>query len=163
MSRVITFSRYFPSYHPRKGEPTYFVEKIWKSIGNSWFMHNVDKIDLSIEVFNHCKPKHHTIRAGQRWKVGEKFSPCVWSLPGGRFTKGNKQIIIAPNIEIKKVWNFCINESSYMVDNRLFGLRGIREIAENDGFADSDDFKLWFSPYKNFKGQIISWNDKIDY
>ena len=28
MSKVITFSRYFPSYHPRKGEPTFFVEKI---------------------------------------------------------------------------------------------------------------------------------------
>jgi hypothetical protein len=29
MAKVITFSRFFPAYHPRKGEPTYFVEKIW--------------------------------------------------------------------------------------------------------------------------------------
>ena len=28
MSRVMTFSRVFPSYHPRKGDPTYFVEAI---------------------------------------------------------------------------------------------------------------------------------------
>jgi hypothetical protein len=31
MSKVITFSRVFPSYHPKKGQPTYFVEKLYKS------------------------------------------------------------------------------------------------------------------------------------
>jgi hypothetical protein len=24
----------FPAYHPRKGEPTYFVEKIWRSMSD---------------------------------------------------------------------------------------------------------------------------------
>ena len=37
---VITYSRFFPTYHPRKGEPTFFVEKIWKGLydlpGMSW-------------------------------------------------------------------------------------------------------------------------------
>lgn len=160
MSRVITFSRYFPNYHPRKGQSTLFVEKIWASIGKpdqsiidefiwpqGWLNQNFD-------------PKHHTIRAGHRWKVGDKFSPRVWS--GKPYN--SKQIIIAPDIEIKKVWDFDIREDgSYRIDKTVFGLRGIREIAQNDGFADSDDFELWFSPYKNFKGQIISWNDKIDY
>jgi hypothetical protein len=32
MSRVITFSRVFPSYHPRKGEATFFVESVLKSL-----------------------------------------------------------------------------------------------------------------------------------
>jgi hypothetical protein len=30
MSRVLTFSRVFPAYHPKAGQPTGFVEKIWK-------------------------------------------------------------------------------------------------------------------------------------
>jgi hypothetical protein len=28
MSKVLTFSRVFPSYHPKAGHPTYFVEKM---------------------------------------------------------------------------------------------------------------------------------------
>jgi hypothetical protein len=28
MAKVLTVSRQFPAYHPRKGEPTYFVEKV---------------------------------------------------------------------------------------------------------------------------------------
>ena len=31
-SKVITFSRYFPAYQTRKGEPTYFVEQIQNSL-----------------------------------------------------------------------------------------------------------------------------------
>lgn len=31
MSRVITFSRTYPSYHPKAGQPTYFVEKVMNS------------------------------------------------------------------------------------------------------------------------------------
>jgi hypothetical protein len=27
--KPILFSRFFPAYHPKKGQPTYFVEKIW--------------------------------------------------------------------------------------------------------------------------------------
>jgi len=32
MARVITFSTKFPSYHSKKGEPTYFVEAFYKSL-----------------------------------------------------------------------------------------------------------------------------------
>lgn len=31
MARVITFSRKFPSYHPKAGQPTHFVEQILNS------------------------------------------------------------------------------------------------------------------------------------
>lgn len=48
--RVTTFSRYFPSYHPRKGEPTNFVFKIWNSVGNA------DELFLrrKIDYLNNC-------------------------------------------------------------------------------------------------------------
>ena len=32
MSKVIIFSRVFPAYHQKVGQPTYFVEKLWQSI-----------------------------------------------------------------------------------------------------------------------------------
>lgn len=32
MAKVITFSRTFPSYHPKAGQPTYFVEKFYNSL-----------------------------------------------------------------------------------------------------------------------------------
>ena len=81
MSRVITFSRYFPSYHPRKGEPTYFVDKIWEAVKPSVeIMANYySKANGIHKIFEDnscypCKPftpKYHTIRAGNRWKAGE--------------------------------------------------------------------------------------------
>ena len=127
MSKVITFSRVFPAYHPKKGQPTFFVEKIWQSFGiNPLFpspslsIHNthlpydiVHLVGDDLVYLHEYDPKHHTIRAGNRWKVGDKFSPRVWS--GKPYN--SKQIIIAPDIEIKKVWEFEINENGYWMPN----------------------------------------------
>lgn len=80
MSKVITFSRYFPKGHPRAGEETYFVEQIYNSIFslNDWSdAPEQDEdyiIPLNLDIIG---IKHHTIRAGNRWKVGDKFSPQV--------------------------------------------------------------------------------------
>jgi hypothetical protein len=100
MSRVITFSRYFPAHHPRCGESTYFVEKIWASLETSFLdqLADEDRIfnpRLSLDVF---APKHHTIRAGHRFKAGDWFSPRVWS--GKPYN--SKQIQFAPDIQVKK-------------------------------------------------------------
>jgi hypothetical protein len=72
MAKVLTFSRTFPKYHPKAGQPTYFVEKFWESIGLP------DKeycFNLPDEYQNFLRadskliwPKHHTIRAGHRFK-----------------------------------------------------------------------------------------------
>jgi len=82
MAKVITFSRTFPTYHPKAGQPTNFVEQFYNSIDpykqtNVW-----DRNDLSFinEIaMNEGRKKHHTIRAGSRWREGEKFSPRIWS------------------------------------------------------------------------------------
>lgn len=180
MSRVLTFSRFFPSYHARRGEPTYFVEKIWRSLlpensplrpywmDDKWLINDDNTKSIPWDY----EPKHHTIRAGHRWKVGDKFSPCVWVLPGGRFTKGNKQIIIAPDIEVKKVWDFDIIDlggvDCIRIDGEPFGqfhplAKGCQDIAKNDGLT-AIELIQWFSkPSPIVQYQIICWNGSIEY
>lgn len=159
MSKVITFSRTFPSYHPRAGQPTFFVEKILAGLSD---MHYPDfKIPKEFknydwyEYYNCNQPKYHTMRAGHQWKVGDKFSPRIWS--GKPYN--SKQIIIAPDIEIKKVWDFEIKNNMVLVNDKST----IAElIAINDGL-NNKDFKEWFQFPKPFEGQIICWNESIEY
>lgn len=111
MSRVITFSRTFPWSHPRAGEPTYFVEKFWQSIYIDVYNDCVrEEFDFSslynagIDIYAHDKytAKHHIILAGHQWKAGDWFSPRAW--PDKSYN--SKKIIIAPDIQIKKTWDF---------------------------------------------------------
>ena len=159
MSKAITFSRYFPATHPKKGQPTHFVEQIYISnpLPTGFWLENgfADNLDKSIN-----NPKHHTIRAGNRWRVGDRFSPRVWS--GKPYA--SKQIIIAPDIEIKKIWNIDIMHDhswfSVMIDGKETHWH---ELAKNDGLS-SVDFMDWFKKSANmFIGQIICWNESIKY
>lgn len=211
---VITFSTQYPSYHSRKGESTNFVEKIWLSlisqglisvskavelskqtgIGNL-NMNNIRKLDLPL--------KHHTVRAGNRWKAGDVFKPVIWGdninpKSGRKGPYHSKQIQFAPDIEIKKVWNIEIKtiESRYRLnDKRVFRIvafvngkmldenaesverqdfdpKQFNLLAKNDGLEEQD-FVDWFfpNPYKKnkffpmkpFQGQIICWNQNIEY
>lgn len=103
--RVITFSRYFPKGHPRQGDETFFVEQILNEVLPPMINGIVDVNGLGKDirplvndfVLLHGEDKKvHTIRVGNRWKVGDKFSPRVWSgLP-----YRSKQIEFAPTIEI---------------------------------------------------------------
>lgn len=164
MAKVITFSRTFPAYHPRKGDPTYFVEKFWESIGlpgKEYCFNLPDEYqNLLRSDSKSVWPKFHTIRSGFRWGAGDKFSPRVWS--GKPYQ--SKQIIIAPDIEIKKIWhfekdpigkNFILNGIEKSPDSLL-------EIAKNDGLELSD-LLLWFKYPNPFSGQIICWNENISY
>lgn len=169
MSRVITFSRVFPSYHPRAGQPTYFVEAIWRSLGleNSLnkFLPFVeayndlvsDDLDTLID-FEDLSPKHHTIRAGHRWKAGDWFSPRVWS--GKPYN--SKQIQFAPEIQVKKVFDFCVDllSGEYRMSGHAIDVPRFKEIAKNDGLT-ANDLSDWFS--QPMTGQIICWNESIEY
>lgn len=178
MSKVIIFSTKFPSYHPKVGQSTYFLEKIWH--GLNWSPPSLSNWSpLSLSNFGF---KYTTIRAGNRWKVGDKFSPRIWGndinhKSGRKGPYHSKQIIIAPDIEIKKVWAFeikcdergekfyinktLVSESdNYMLQWFNSGL--ITEIAKNDGL-ELVDFLAWFKYPKPFKGQIICWDENINY
>lgn len=166
MSKVITFSRVFPAYHPKKGQPTYFIEKIYAGIADSTTDFKIpnDANDYWdwYEYYNCVLPKHHTIRAGNRWKVGDKFSPRVWS--GKPYN--SKQIIIAPDIEIKKIWDIKVFDKSFFINGNFCNVDIMDSIIKNDGLS-VDDFYDWFEkPLKDSKEsifQIICWNNEIDY
>lgn len=107
--------------------------------------------------------KHHTIRAGNRWKVGDKFSPRVWS---GK-PRNSKQIIIAPDIEIKKVFDFEMDLNGiYSINGKYISHKSYHKLANNDGLTEVD-MQFWFMPNMNkpkeFKGQIICWDENINY
>lgn len=182
MSRVITFSIQYPSYHSRKGERTLFIEKVWASLVDQqiafpefweeWYNLNC-AYDFDGNGFSNTtiEPKHHTIRAGKRYKAGMKVSPRFWS--GKPYA--SKQITFAPDIEIKKVFDFeikvegedvCIFIDNYPLyqegEDVVTGLYELNELAKNDGLT-IEDFKSWFKWPKAFSGQIIAWNQNIIY
>jgi hypothetical protein len=163
MSRVITFSRVFPSYHPRKGEPTYFVEKIYEGIKVPMeYISNYKNQEFSYP-FSVPLPKYHTIRAGHRWKVGDKFSPRVWS--GKPYQ--SKMITIAPDIEIKKIFDFKMDLNGvYSVGGFYLEDHQYETLAQNDGLSEDDMFNWFMKNYnkpKEFQGQIICWNESVNY
>jgi len=191
MAKVITFSRTFPSYHPKAGEPTYFVEKIYRSYSveclSEVFALPVSPLDIAslnaklpFEIVDNfyksliswgskpgeqpiLKQKHHTIRAGHRFKVGEMFSPRVWS--GKPYN--SKQIIIAPDIKIDKIWSFKIivgkKQMHILLNGEQVAADTLGIIAHHDGLSFVD-FMHWFKyPGTAFEGQIICWNENIDY
>lgn len=174
--KVLIFSRFFPVYHPRKGESTLFVEKIWKGLktGNPhdgeytiysklprlmkdghWQLPHLWRDQMLDKTFY---AKYHTIRAGNRWKVGDLFSPRVWSgLP-----YRSKQIVIAPTIEIKKVWSFEFYGTTIILSDKVLNSLEVSEVAKNDGLSYVD-FISWFRTGKPFIGQIICWDEKTQY
>ena len=126
-------SRYFPAHHSRRGQPTYFVQKMLNSIGVDYSTSdftsvligwNKSKINKTISgdflsdfkiPFYHLlnnsliaisELKHHTIRAGNKVKVGDTITFYVWS--GKPYC--SPQIVVSPPIEVKKVWDFEIRK-----------------------------------------------------
>jgi hypothetical protein len=177
MSKVITFSRVFPSYHPRAGEPTYFVEKVWNGLPlkDRIVVHPdvLRSLKMDLDALLSSQKKHHTIRAGHRFKAGDWFSPRVWGndvnpKSGKSGPYHSKQITFAPDIQVKKVWDFKIISGSICISD--WTMSGELEmhheqlelIASNDGLT-KDDFLAWFQYPNPFDGQIISWNESINY
>lgn len=170
MAKVITFSRFFPAYHPKKGQPTFFVEKLWNSLHRQQkniFTNYYSIIeqnpgnekaaelfwDSIIMNYDNIGNKHHTIRKGHRWKAGDLFSPRVWS---GKPYK-SPMIKIAPDVMITKVYYVNIFDYNLFVNGNLFDFK---TLANNDGLKQ-EDLEQWFG--QNFEGQIICWNEAINY
>lgn len=172
--KVLTCSRFFPKGHPRQGEETWFVEKILSVIlRNADGIVNLDDINPAIRslvndffIIGGDYFKHHTIRAGNRFKAGDMASLRVWSDKPYR----SKQIEFA-QVEVKKVWDFVISDGNYSIDTIEQGSFipdcELEKLATNDGL-NVDDFWSWFSIHPkatgaNFKGQIICWSGQIEY
>lgn len=95
------FATVYPHYHPKKGQPTNFIQKIWAN--PHVIPINADLLGFP-EDRNAFLAKGHTIRAGNRWKVGDYFKPLVWSGKPYR----SKTIQIASPIMVEKTWQFII-------------------------------------------------------
>ena len=165
MSKVITFSQTFPSYHPQKGQRTYFVESFYRSLVLPKVIPKELQDTFSTQVYLYGLSKHHTIRKGKRFKKGDFFSPRVWGTDvnpksGRSGAYHSKQIILAPDVEIKNVWNITISKDGEIRTNDNFTLK-ITEVARNDGL-NRIDFEQWFNKLP-FEGQIICWNNVVDY
>jgi hypothetical protein len=189
---VITFSRQFPAYHERAGQPTYFVEKILRQLDIDYesvayfhllLMWNADKIqsgklkvaDLH-EFQQSLNPKidsikPHTIRGGNRWKPGMTFSPTVWS--GTPYA--SPQITFCHDTKIVKTWNFyVVNEpgriflETHPNNTEMIHYEDeeyhqlFQEVSRNDGLSE-EDMLGWFKFPKPFDGQIICWGNDINY
>lgn len=178
MSKVIMFSRNFQKSHPKSGEPTYFVEKIWKWYHDEYSgdvrdlllynekydnLYGVDEIK-NVHKFN---PKLHTIRYRERFDIGDWFSPRIWI--GKPYV--SKQMQIAPLIQVKKVFTIRVLVQDYgklglqavvTIDGNPF--YDIEKLAINDGLTVVD-FLKWFYNKKEepFIGQVICWSDKVVY
>lgn len=183
-------SRYFPAYHPKAGQPTFFVEKVWSANVISeridlaqllaWNKKQIDNPkseltknvvvrmwDDSVIISSEFEAKPHTIRAGHNVKVGDTVQFYVWS----RKPYASPQIVVTPKIEVKKVWRFHTeiydNEMFAFVDDIIMPTSGAEVLANNDGLT-LPDFEKWICKHpkleKNiFDGQIICWNDSIEY
>ena len=96
MSKVITFCKEFPKTHCQSGNPTYFAEKLLKSLGIEFVEKEAVSIaagftdlrkdsindfgamkDIQIQRISELHEKKHTIRKGHRFKEGDLFSPPI--------------------------------------------------------------------------------------
>lgn len=183
MAKVLTFSRFFPSTHPRKGEPTHFVEAILTRLGINyktggyyvWLIQNNPGISdvFLMKFFDSLKsdvyPKSHTIRSHKKpLREGDIINPKCWAgKPYNKTEEGYWQIKFAPDIEVKKTWDFGMDEngiysvSGFYADDETRG-----RLAANDGLSESD-MQFWFMPDikrpKPFSGRIYCWNNEIEY
>lgn len=176
IKRYLSFSTTFPSYHPKVGQPTHFIEKIWSGllqIDPQWygqFLPGFDEDDdrnfnLSYSRMRSFEPKYHTIRAGHRFKVGDGIIPFTWSGKPYRskwikpFHNGD---LVIP---VERVWDFRVELLGkcpmFYLEDQFINLPMEPTISKNDGFKTIIDFVDWFN--EPISGQIITWNPELRY
>lgn len=165
--RILTMSRFFPKGHIREGEATFFMEKILAGLGVT--MKTLpDHLSSIVNDFQMLlapeETKHHTIRAGDRWKPGDMVSLRVWSDKPRR----SKQIEFA-QVEVVKTWEVEIYTQGrdIKINGEVCDFDLAKAVAKNDGLEWAD-FVSWFAihPKKKgaeFRGQIVCWSQYVNY
>lgn len=180
MRRTTMFSTVFPAHHKRRGEPTYFVEKIISGLvrndvpgyGTETVKALRDLGVLDIKKALEAEPKGHTIRAGHRYSPGDFMVMKIWSGKPYR----SKQITLGPPVEIVNTWDIrlelvdCVYHDGakeikdkmkfFIASTDFFLSNDEQKIARNDGLTHQD-WLDWFP--KPFEGQIIAWDKSISY
>jgi hypothetical protein len=112
--------------------------------------------NLNIEI---KQSKHHTIRLGRHFAEKDKISIRTWIDTPYR----SKQIILAPDIPLKRVYDIQIGkyvsgELVILLNNKKLNLE---IVANNDGL-NYTDFIDWFNaikPGELLEAQILCWNN----
>lgn len=164
-------------------KPTYFVERIHKSLKSTYFNDSVGfspahvPKDFDFLMFPLLEPKHHTIREDKndRWKAGTKidffincrqknmfrFAPVlpVVSVQEVFMTKRGNDL----EITIAKVGSYIGSDDFYLYHDAK------KELAINDGFDSLEEFNAYFLERINeqytetgnswFSGKIIHWTN----
>jgi hypothetical protein len=169
MAKVITFSTRFPAWHPRAGERTYFPEKIllglpqYAGLPRQQFINLpvFRKYDCAIGLLDSFAPKYHTIRAGNRWKVGDKASLRIWT---GRPYASKQAKIVEEDVEVAKVFDITIKKLFDITFVHINGqqVTDVRQLALNDGLT-LPDMLAWLEPGLPFTGQILCFNPIVNY
>jgi hypothetical protein len=168
---ILPFSQHFDK---QKQKPTYFAEKIWKTIDVHKIVSENECIEYSsktqflnlayskIETFI---PKIHTITSDfkNRWKQGNKIHPVFNNRSKNHFQ-------FAPPFECKgiqsiEIFNLC--EVKFVnINNVQLTLTEIERLSINDGFENANDFWDFFKTkvektkiISSFKGKIIHFTD----
>ncbi len=184
MSKLLPFSRFFPTKHLKAGQPTFFVEKILNNLSHEGIWSDIysmsDLMSLNQKALEDGKlteqqlidfnkslciqenmtpyAKDATIRGAGRFKVGDSFTPVVWSgrpyhSPIIRFTADIKIIsVVDVALDFEKQL-MMVNHHNYDSHWQRYALPNLAAL---DGLQ-TEDFKNWFR--KSFEGQIICWTN----
>jgi hypothetical protein len=166
MAKVRTLSRTFMKGHPKAGQPTYFVERMLRSLINeqgkaiSGSFNDFEKLELEKEELERDFEKGHTIRMGRHFKPNDELTLAVWS--GKPYRSKQIKLWIGP---IRAIDIDVIIEEHY--DELYLSLRPghikLKELAKNDGLS-LEDFRHWFNlPVGEHAAQILIWNPEINY
>lgn len=146
------------------GKPTYFVERIHKSLKSTYFNDSVGfspahvPKDFDFVMFPLLEPKHHTIREDKndRWQVGTKIDFFINCRQKNMFRFAPVLPVVSVQEIIIKQWN---GKPQVYIDGSPFPMQYLLlvELAKNDGFDTIEDFFAYFN--QDFKGKIIHWTD----
>ena len=144
--RKIAISRYFPATHPRKGEPTYFPQKILASMDfTPEDLAGYPVLEAMPNDNTRAKQKIHTVRTSNRLKAGEWVQPFFWEARPYR----SRQIDFMPPVQI--IWKLPILKEGvrlFLGSEKIE--RPVRYVAHKDGLEVSD-WMAWFpEKYEGF-------------
>lgn len=163
---VLTVSRYFPTTHKRKGEPTCFVEKIYSGQKLYGMCDECSHYDCF-----HCEiglnPKIHTIRSNyELWAKRIKEVQEGKAIISIRYWSGkpynSKQVEVCQldkdsGCGVQELWFKKQSLHLPTIDTNSSGFYVVPELntlAKNDGLS-LEDFKEWFKGYDLSKPMAI--------
>lgn len=166
MNKLLSFTRYYPAHHPKKGQLTYFVEQLLNFL-------EAKGTDVKTAEQRYTLPlaenygitkgiKRHTIRRGFEWNTGEIIRPCIWE---GK-PHESRLVPLLLNLKIHSIWEIrCTHRSEIFLNGTRLSEIEVDVLARNDGLR-TEDLLQWIQPLAgmpDFAGQIICWDSQISY